>query len=159
MKQNEQLKIYAERLRLYHINTHLEEMIHEAQIHKPSYLDLHSNCYTRKWYAAKRRILKEGFRLPTCPESMTWITSILISLPELPNHNLKNWENSYCYNRIIISYWWAPREPERLLLPPGCFMRRSNMDNKPIWRPWRRILQSFKWKKSPHPLWRLTTAW
>lgn len=61
MKQNEQLKIYAERLRLYHINTHLEEMIHEAQINKPSYLDftlrlLHKEVVCRETKDFERRL-------------------------------------------------------------------------------------------------------
>lgn len=39
MKQSELLKSYAARLRLYNLNTYMEEIVHKAQENKPSYLD------------------------------------------------------------------------------------------------------------------------
>lgn len=39
MKQSELLKSYASRLRLYNLNTYMEEIVHKAQENKPSYLE------------------------------------------------------------------------------------------------------------------------
>jgi len=39
MKQSELLKSYATRLRLYNLNTYMEDIVHKAQEDKPSYLD------------------------------------------------------------------------------------------------------------------------
>ena len=39
MKQSELLKSYATRLRLYNLNTYMEDIVHKARKDKPSYLD------------------------------------------------------------------------------------------------------------------------
>lgn len=67
MKKSDQLKEYAQRLRLHHLRINLEQTVHQAQIDKPTYLEFMHQVFEQEVLSRDNKDFERRLKLANLP--------------------------------------------------------------------------------------------
>ena len=109
----EDVRLYAKALRLSHLRNGCAEIIHKAQIEKPSYMDFIMAILKDEVSVRQQNDLQRRMKRQSSQGTAIWTTLTSTTAQASPSPSFISSENWYGLTRCTISSSWGHQAQER----------------------------------------------